>query len=242
MKIKKNFNFTELVVIVSIVMIIVVFLFMSLFHYNRDQRRTARHFSCASNLKQIGTAMMMYSLEHDDKLPNATAPGATTYPKEKFIKDYQIENKNYFRRKILAGTAAGNFELLRLEGILKDSKVYKCPLTNDNIASFDKALDSDSCSYAYAYGMIVGTDSINGMPDSGLVADGINTDSDKIIKGNHEDFGFVLFLDASVRGFKGPKWYQRSGMWNKKAPTRILQSTNEMFDDKTQPSESKNNK
>ncbi len=228
---KKNyFNCTELAIVVFIMSIGGILLAGCLAPMSIFKDSKAKQISCASNLKQIGLAFAMYSLDYDDKMPRATAPGDNVDPVAKLLKEYgKGLNKDYFVGSKLAGTSAGNFEELRLSGLIKDAKVYKCPSTVGEAGSKDKALNDDTSSYAYAFGMIAGTSSVNGMPDSGIVADGVNINSDGTFVSNHEGYGNILYLDSSVRGFKGSKWYKNSGMWQKKVPTRKLQSTTEMF-------------
>ncbi|UDQ98135.1 DUF1559 domain-containing protein [Lentisphaerota bacterium WC36G] len=237
---KSYFNLSELAVVVFILAISGVVFTGCLSSAFDAAREKARQISCASNLKQIGTAFAMFSLENDDIMPRVTAPHSTIDPIEYLTKKYgKPMAKGYFKNSKLAGTSAGNFEELRRCGVLKDPKLFHCPSTLTQTASDNKALNNDSCSYAYAFGMVAGSSSIMGMPDSGIAADGVNITNDYTFKPNHTDFnnnraivsyGNILRLDNSVIGCKGKKWYTNSGMWQKKVPTRILQSTNEMFD------------
>ncbi|UDQ96705.1 DUF1559 domain-containing protein [Lentisphaerota bacterium WC36G] len=228
MKSKKFFNFTELIVVITVIIIALMFLFPFLTGHQPYRREKARQIACASNLKQIGTGICMYALENDDKLPAATLPKEKTFDGNKLLKKYKISDTNYFAGTNLAGTSAGNFEELRLSGILKDAKIYKCPSSIDTTGTMDIALKNDEYSYAYAVGLVVGSSLIMGMPDSGVVAD--------VIEGknvNHENYGNTLFLDAHVMGQNEVTWYKNSGMWQNKAPTKMLQTTDEMFNDST---------
>ena len=224
---KKYFNFTELIVVIFVLLmggVLVLFCLPSI----GAPHPISSKISCASNLKQIGTAFVMYSLDNNDKMPIITAPGDTVDPVTELIKKYgKPLDKDYFVGSKLAGTSAGNFEELRLSGILIDARVYKCPSSKDSFGTKNKALSNQTSSYAY--GMILGIDSTMGIPDSGIVADGVNIDSKGKFTSNHEHYGNVLYLDMHVEGFKTPKWYKNSGMWQKKVPTRKLQSTTEMF-------------
>ncbi|UDQ98134.1 hypothetical protein AAEX28_14275 [Lentisphaerota bacterium WC36G] len=236
---KSYFNLSELAVVVFILAIGGVFMAGCLTTKPKPNDSVDKQINCASNLKQIGTAFAIFSLDNDDKMPQVTAPHSTADPVEYLTQKYgKSTPKDYFKNSKLAGTSAGNFEELRICGILKNPKLFHCPSTLDKISSKNKALNNDSCSYAYAFGLVAGSSSIMGMPDSGITTDGVNIKSDGTYTPNHTftrndpNFGYgnVLYLDCHVAGFKGPKWYTNSGMWQKKVPTRILQSTNEMFD------------
>ncbi|UDQ96706.1 hypothetical protein AAEX28_06520 [Lentisphaerota bacterium WC36G] len=231
MKLKKinYFNLTELIVIIFILLIITILTVPLL---EPTCRPRERKISCASNLKVIGTALIMYSLEHDDQFPRTTAPKATYYNRDRLLKNYNIANNDYFTGTNLAGTSAGNFEELRLDGVLKDTTAFLCPQSSDNAAKKDKAMKYEQTSYAYAFGMVANENITKMTPDSGVVADAIDSKLNNP-KTNHENFGNILYLDIHVAGYKGATWYKNSGMWQNKAPTKILQTTDEMFNDST---------
>ena len=62
---KKGFTLIELLIIIAVVAIITAALFPIL----AKAREKARETTCISNQKQIATAVMMYTQEHDEKMP-----------------------------------------------------------------------------------------------------------------------------------------------------------------------------
>ena len=223
---KKYFSLTELIIVLSIVTIFTIAITSFITEKIHQTTHRGRFISCTSNLKQIGTAFAMYSLDHDDKLPSLTKPGDIglidlhkLFPEVKLPKDYG---------QAMAGYSSANLEVLRLEGILKDTKIYRCPSSSDSYGSSDKALTNKTNSYAYIYGLTL---NVNGKPspDSAIVADAvILDDKNKITNANHEGYGNILFLDGGVRRVKGSKWYQKSNHWKNNPPTRKMQTKEEL--------------
>jgi prepilin-type N-terminal cleavage/methylation domain-containing protein/prepilin-type processing-associated H-X9-DG protein len=75
---KRGFTLIELLVVIAIIAILAAILFPVF----AQAREAARKSSCQSNLKQIGTATMMYAQDYDEILPTHTYLGAQTprYP------------------------------------------------------------------------------------------------------------------------------------------------------------------
>ncbi len=65
MKTKKGFTLIELLVVIAIIAILAAILF-PVFARAREQ---ARKSSCASNLKQLGLAVIQYTQDYDEKFP-----------------------------------------------------------------------------------------------------------------------------------------------------------------------------
>src|SRR5919199_214195 len=73
------FTLIELLVVIAIIAILAAILFPVF----AQAREKARAISCMSNLKQIGTATMMYLQDYDETFPvgyrDASVAGATTW-------------------------------------------------------------------------------------------------------------------------------------------------------------------
>jgi prepilin-type N-terminal cleavage/methylation domain-containing protein len=70
---RRGFTLIELLVVIAIIAILAAILF-PVFARARDAARKA---SCQSNLKQIGTAMLMYVQDYDETFPNGPAIAGT---------------------------------------------------------------------------------------------------------------------------------------------------------------------
>ena len=73
---KRGFTLIELLVVIAIIAILAAILFPAF----AKARESARRISCVSNLKQIGTAIMQYSQEFDEKLPPCRDSNDVYYP------------------------------------------------------------------------------------------------------------------------------------------------------------------
>ena len=66
MKRRSGFTLIELLVVIAIIAILAAILFPVF----AQAREKARQITCASNLKQIATAMHMYSQDFDERIPS----------------------------------------------------------------------------------------------------------------------------------------------------------------------------
>ena len=124
----KKFTLVELLVVIAIIGILAGMLMPAL---NRA-RESARRATCVNNLKQIGTAIKLYTGEADWEgiLPRDNRTDANI-------------------------TVAGSYDLLRQTGALDKPEVWICPSATNGKVKADRntALTANNISYRYARGL-----------------------------------------------------------------------------------------
>ena len=198
MKKSRGFTLIELLVVIAIIAILAGMLLPAL----QQARERARRINCASNLKQIGTAMKLYSSSFNDKLPGGPAR----------------QGGNLASTALSDGNGWKGLEILRSNDFLTDYAVFVCPSsttsagTGTTALTYGAASSSDAtASYGFVGGMIEGDSSVYGRADSAISADltgaasiGSNNDNP-----NHTGFGNILYQGGHVTGHTGNGWFTK---------------------------------
>jgi len=110
MKRQKGFTLIELLVVIAIIAILAAILFPVF----AQAREKARAITCTSNMKQIGTALMMYVQDYDEKYPFVRmgigrpcwAPQTTPYYSWRMVVQPYIKSWKVFEDPSQPGTSA----------------------------------------------------------------------------------------------------------------------------------------
>jgi len=129
---KRGFTLIELLVVIAIIAILAAILFPVF----ARARENARKSSCQSNLKQIGTGLMMYVQDYDE-----------TFPTER----NGVDGPVWYTNGTTTYTTYGNYQPL-VYPYVKNKEVFFCPSSNNH--NNDRSL---RFAYDYAMNSRIGT-------------------------------------------------------------------------------------
>ncbi|MHB1000430.1 MAG: prepilin-type N-terminal cleavage/methylation domain-containing protein [Armatimonadota bacterium] len=119
---EKGFTLIELLVVIAIIAILAAILFPVF----AKAREAARATSCLSNLKQLGTSLLMYCNDNDDGLPmDATEPSSALCPTDVYGETW---NGHAALQSASEVTFAKTYSFAgQLEPYVKSANMFKCP-------------------------------------------------------------------------------------------------------------------
>lgn len=172
-KMRKGFTLIELLVVIAIIAILAAILFPVF----AQAREKARSTQCLSNLKQIGTATMMYKTDYDETYPSAplALPQNNQWWPEIYCGFGAVGTWNEVNSYLKPYSFRG-----QLEPYAKNARLFVCPSDNGRGNTGGKAYpvwEPNKAFTSYFYRYYIGTITYTN-PGDGWVAASPFTDGD----------------------------------------------------------------
>jgi prepilin-type N-terminal cleavage/methylation domain-containing protein/prepilin-type processing-associated H-X9-DG protein len=137
---RRGFTLVELLVVITIIALLAALLLPTLSAAKGAAQRTV----CLSNIRQIGTALIAYSVENQGKFPNTSSYGRSGGPDPLFhpaAEDWIYYQANRDINQSRIARFIGHDDLLQ--------RILRCPA--DDLASHIPASDADPAEGIYSY-------------------------------------------------------------------------------------------
>lgn len=199
MKVQKNeFTLIELLVVIAIIAVLATMLFPVVGSMKEKSLQT----KCTANLKNLGTALNVYSSDNENWFPS----DGTTNTKTSGTDSIKL------------------MRILRYAGVsATDGKLYVCPSSSAEISKNDDLKPGDDYTKfkdtQYSYVVFNGNNASDFTSsamksNSGIIADGYkgtaptNAENTSTTTWNHDKNGRYVYSDGSVQGKTSTSWYK----------------------------------